>query len=287
MTNSVTTDSAAQPTVHDTPDVSVVISPRREAVIIGALSLAAMIVSMMQTLPVPILGRIQSDLGASSAGISWVTTATLLSAAVFTPLLGRYGDQHGKKRTLVGVLVVMVIGSIVRRTGTQSATSHPRTRPPGDRHRHLPAGSVGPARRGPPTQASRRDGIGQRNSRIRQRARPRSHRTSHIGSGCRLPQRLLDGHRVRVACTSRRHHAGAGNQAQERRARRRHRRAEPGRCTPSAPVVDFARPPMGLVLTRDHRRFPGLDRDVRSLGLDREDRRRTTGRHANVQSTGP
>ncbi|WP_407803376.1 hypothetical protein, partial [Staphylococcus aureus] len=65
MTNSVTTDSAAQPTVHDTPDVSVVTSPRREAVIIGALSLAAMIVSMMQTLPVPILGRIQSDLGAS------------------------------------------------------------------------------------------------------------------------------------------------------------------------------------------------------------------------------
>ncbi len=42
-----------------------------------------------------------------------MTTATLLSAAVFTPLLGRYGDQHGKKRTLVGVLVVMVIGSIV------------------------------------------------------------------------------------------------------------------------------------------------------------------------------
>jgi predicted MFS family arabinose efflux permease len=113
LTNSVTTDSAAQPTVHDTPDVSVVTSPRREAVIIGALSLAAMIVSMMQTLPVPILGRIQSDLGASAAGISWVTTATLLSAAVFTPLLGRYGDQHGKKRTLVGVLVVMVIGSIV------------------------------------------------------------------------------------------------------------------------------------------------------------------------------
>ncbi|WP_220463457.1 MULTISPECIES: MFS transporter [Rhodococcus] len=117
MTNTVTTSSAASPsatpTATDSPDQSVARSPRREAVIIGALSLAAMIVSMMQTLPVPILGRIQSDLGASSAGVSWVTTATLLSAAVFTPLLGRYGDQHGKKRTLVGVLVVMVIGSIV------------------------------------------------------------------------------------------------------------------------------------------------------------------------------
>ncbi len=97
-----------------------------------------MIVSMMQTLPVPILGRIQSDLGASAAGISWVTTATLLSAAVFTPLLGRYGDQHGKKRTLVGVLVVMVIGSIV------AALAH-----------NLPLLILGRVSRGPPPPSSR------------------------------------------------------------------------------------------------------------------------------------
>ena len=109
MTNTATTNTAAANFAVE----SIAPSPRREAVIIAALSLAAMIVSMMQTLPVPILGRIQSDLGVSTAGVSWVTTATLLSAAVFTPLLGRYGDQHGKKRTLVGVLVVMVIGSIV------------------------------------------------------------------------------------------------------------------------------------------------------------------------------
>ncbi|CAJ0557614.1 unnamed protein product, partial [Mesorhabditis spiculigera] len=64
----------------------------------------------------------------SSAGVSWVTTATLLSAAVFTPLLGRYGDQHGKKRTLVGVLVVMVIAD-------------PRPCTPGNSHRDLPSHS--------------------------------------------------------------------------------------------------------------------------------------------------
>ncbi|MFI9722501.1 MFS transporter [Streptomyces sp. NPDC052396] len=84
-----------------------------ETVIVFALSLAAMVVSMMQTLVVPILGLIQRDLGTSSANVSWVTTATLLSAAVFTPLLGRFGDQHGKKKTLVGVLVVMVAGSVL------------------------------------------------------------------------------------------------------------------------------------------------------------------------------
>ncbi|MGF0176402.1 MFS transporter [Streptomyces sp. Marseille-Q5077] len=89
---------------------------RAETAVVLALSLAAMIVSMMQTLVVPILGLIQSSLGASSAEVSWVTTATLLSAAVFTPLLGRFGDQHGKKPTLIGVLAVMIVGSVLAAT---------------------------------------------------------------------------------------------------------------------------------------------------------------------------
>ncbi|MFJ8083001.1 MFS transporter [Streptomyces sp. NPDC096205] len=86
--------------------------------IILVLGLAAMVVSMMQTLVVPILGIIQSDLKATTANVSWVTTATLLSAAVFTPLLGRFGDQHGKKPTLVGVLGVMIAGSVLAATTT-------------------------------------------------------------------------------------------------------------------------------------------------------------------------
>ncbi|PWI42866.1 MFS transporter [Streptomyces sp. ICBB 8177] len=88
-------------------------APRSETAVVFALSLAAMVVSMMQTLVIPILGLIQTDLHTTTANTSWVTTATLLSAAVFTPLLGRFGDQHGKKRTLVAVLVVMVAGSVL------------------------------------------------------------------------------------------------------------------------------------------------------------------------------
>ncbi|WP_328863641.1 MFS transporter [Streptomyces virginiae] len=91
---------------------------RNETVIVFALSLAAMVVSMMQTLPVPILGLIREDLGTTTANVSWVTTATLLSAAVFTPLLGRFGDQHGKKPTLVAVLGVMVVGSVIAALAT-------------------------------------------------------------------------------------------------------------------------------------------------------------------------
>ena len=54
------------------------VGKRNETVIVFALSLAAMVVSMMQTLPVPILGLIRNDLGTSTANVSWVTTATLL-----------------------------------------------------------------------------------------------------------------------------------------------------------------------------------------------------------------
>ena len=86
--------------------------------LILALGLAAMVVSMAQTQVIPILSLLGSDLHAGSAGVSWVTTATLLSAAVFTPLLGRVGDLHGKKRTLLAVLVVMVLGSVLAATTT-------------------------------------------------------------------------------------------------------------------------------------------------------------------------
>lgn len=79
--------------------------------LIGVLAFAAMIVSVMQTQAVPILGLISGKLHVSTATVSWVTTATLLSAAVFTPLLGRVGDQYGKKYTLLAVLAVAVIGS--------------------------------------------------------------------------------------------------------------------------------------------------------------------------------
>ncbi|MGW7357948.1 MFS transporter [Streptomyces sp. NPDC054802] len=89
---------------------------RHETAVVLVLSLAAMVVSMMQTLVIPILGLIGTSLGSSAAEVSWVTTATLLSAAVFTPLLGRLGDQHGKKPTLVGVLAVMIAGSVLAAT---------------------------------------------------------------------------------------------------------------------------------------------------------------------------
>lgn len=87
--------------------------PRGGRGLVPALGLGAMVVSMMQTLLVPILGTIQRDLHASAADVSWLTTATLLSAAVCTPLLSRMGDQYGRRPVLLGVLAVTVAGSVL------------------------------------------------------------------------------------------------------------------------------------------------------------------------------
>ncbi|MEU9099565.1 MFS transporter [Streptomyces sp. NPDC048361] len=81
-----------------------------------ALGLSTMIVSMMQTLVIPILTVVQKDLSLSSSTTSWLATSTLLSAAVFTPLLGRLGDMRGKRPVLLGVLGVTVVGSALAAT---------------------------------------------------------------------------------------------------------------------------------------------------------------------------
>ncbi|WP_280267907.1 MFS transporter [Nocardia wallacei] len=86
---------------------------RKGSLLTGVLAFAAMIVTVMQTQAVPILGLIATELGVSTTSVSWVTTATLLSAAVCTPLLGRIGDLYGKKPTLLAVLVVAAVGSTV------------------------------------------------------------------------------------------------------------------------------------------------------------------------------
>ncbi|MEE6258656.1 MFS transporter [Plantactinospora sonchi] len=85
-------------------------------VLVAVLGLGAVIVSMMQTLVVPILGVIRQDLHASTADATWLTTATLLAAAVCTPLAGRLGDQYGSRRVFLGVLALTLAGSVLAAT---------------------------------------------------------------------------------------------------------------------------------------------------------------------------
>ncbi|MBM4517393.1 MFS transporter [Rhodococcus hoagii] len=50
-------------------------------------------------------------LGVSAGSASWLVTATLVTGAVVTPLIGRLADMFGKKRMIMLTLVVVVVGS--------------------------------------------------------------------------------------------------------------------------------------------------------------------------------
>ncbi|WIB37097.1 MFS transporter [Curtobacterium sp. MCJR17_043] len=53
------------------------------------------------------------DLDASTSDASWVLTAYLLSASVLTPILGRLGDMVGKRKVLIVVLTILLVGAVL------------------------------------------------------------------------------------------------------------------------------------------------------------------------------
>jgi MFS family permease len=94
------------------PDTAVP-GPNRANFVVAVLALAGIVVSLMQTLVIPLIPELPQLLHASSADTTWAITATLLAAAVSTPTVGRLGDMYGKRRMLLVSLVVLVVGSAI------------------------------------------------------------------------------------------------------------------------------------------------------------------------------
>nr|WP_255450417.1 MFS transporter [Skermania sp. ID1734] len=82
-------------------------------VIIAVLAMCGVVVSLMQTLVIPIIPQLPELLGTSAANASWVVTATLLAGAIATPISGRLGDMFGKRRMLIISLAAVVAGSVI------------------------------------------------------------------------------------------------------------------------------------------------------------------------------
>jgi EmrB/QacA subfamily drug resistance transporter len=85
---------------------------------LAVLAVAALSYALLQTMVAPALPDIQHELGASTASVTWVLTIYLLSASVFTPILGRLGDMFGKETVMVGVLIVLGLGTLVAALST-------------------------------------------------------------------------------------------------------------------------------------------------------------------------
>lgn len=87
-------------------------------VLIAVLCAAGISVSLMQTLIIPLIPELPKLLHASPSNASWAITATLLTAAVTTPVFGRLGDLYGPKPMLVLCASILVIGSVVSALST-------------------------------------------------------------------------------------------------------------------------------------------------------------------------
>ncbi|WP_456600018.1 MFS transporter [Blastococcus sp. SYSU DS0616] len=88
-------------------------SGTRPVALVVALSLGVTTLSLLQSLVVPALGRIEEQLGVSAGAAGWVLTANLLAAAVLTPVLGRLGDLKGERPVILGILVAVVLGTLL------------------------------------------------------------------------------------------------------------------------------------------------------------------------------
>jgi MFS family permease len=85
----------------------------RQGAIVAVLAVAGLCSSFMFTLVVPIQSKLPELLNASREDTAWVVTATLLAAAVVTPISGRLGDMYGKRRIVLVLLATMVLGSVI------------------------------------------------------------------------------------------------------------------------------------------------------------------------------
>jgi EmrB/QacA subfamily drug resistance transporter len=77
------------------------------------LATATMAYSLLQSLVIPVLGTIQAGLHTTQNDVTWVLTAYLLSASIFTPVMGRLGDMFGKERMLVLALLALAGGCVM------------------------------------------------------------------------------------------------------------------------------------------------------------------------------
>lgn len=84
-----------------------------QSAIVAVLAIAGLASSFMFTLVVPIQAKLPELLDASREDTAWVVTSTLLASAVITPIAGRLGDMYGKRRIVLVLLGVLVLGSVI------------------------------------------------------------------------------------------------------------------------------------------------------------------------------
>jgi len=100
--------------VHQLSAIDIMENPpeekgKRTGAILFILASMAMIVMFVEIMIVPALPTMAQDFPAQVDWLPWVLSIYLLVGAVATPLVGKLGDIHGKKKVLIAVMVIYVV----------------------------------------------------------------------------------------------------------------------------------------------------------------------------------
>ncbi|USQ74820.1 MFS transporter [Ornithinimicrobium cryptoxanthini] len=99
--------------VIDRPNAGADTKSLPTGLIIVVLALCGTLVSLQQTLVLPLLPDFPEILDTTSDNASWLVTITLLTGAVGTPIVSRLADMFGKRLMLLLCLVSVIIGSVL------------------------------------------------------------------------------------------------------------------------------------------------------------------------------
>ena len=66
-----------------------------------------------ETTVLPAIPEIIVDLGISYEASSWILAAPLVTGAVMTPIAGKLSDTYGKKRILLIIFGIFILGFLI------------------------------------------------------------------------------------------------------------------------------------------------------------------------------
>ncbi len=112
----------AAPSRAADPSLPAEAAPRaRPALVVTVLSLCGIVVSLQQSIFLPLLPDLPRLLDTTTDSASWLVTATLLSGAVATPVVSRLADMYGKRRMMLVALAFSVLGALLGAMSTELA----------------------------------------------------------------------------------------------------------------------------------------------------------------------
>ncbi len=87
--------------------------PTNQRAVVFTLAFTGLVTAFMMTLLTPLVPELTELLNVSVEDSLWAVTVTLLAAAVSTPIAGRLGDLYGKRRVVLVLLVLVIVGSVI------------------------------------------------------------------------------------------------------------------------------------------------------------------------------